>query len=130
LRGSVRSRGVELSVALVDDAAIRDLNRVYRGVDEVTDVLSFPQLEGDGLESLISGRGCGEEQLGDIVIDVEQAARQASEGGTDLQSEIEALAAHGLLHLLGFDDETDEGAEEMSAAECRLLGRSTYGAEQ
>jgi probable rRNA maturation factor len=117
---------VELSVALVDDAEIRELNSVYRGVDEVTDVLSFPQLEGAELESLVSGQGGGDEQLGDIVIDVEQAARQARESGTDLQSEVEALSAHGLLHLLGFDDETDEGASKMEAAERRLLGRSTY----
>jgi probable rRNA maturation factor len=129
LRGSVRSNRVELSVALVDDETIRALNGEYRGIDEVTDVLSFPQVVGTELRDLMRGRGGADEQLGDIVIDVEQASRQAGENGNDLQSEIEALAAHGLLHLLGYDDETEEGAAEMSSAESRLLGRSVYGVD-
>lgn len=118
---------MELSVALVDDETIRALNSEYRGIDEVTDVLSFPQVVGEQLQELILGREVTDEQLGDIVIDVEQAARQAGENGNDLQSEVEALAAHGLLHLLGYDDETEDGAAEMSAAECRFLGRGAYG---
>ena len=89
----------EISVVLCDDLFIQDLNRDYRGKDKPTDVLSFAQNDPD--------------VLGDIVISLPTAARQAAAAGWPLESEIALLGIHGLLHLLGYDDETAAGAWEM-----------------
>lgn len=83
---------------------MRSLNRQFRGKDHATDVLSFPSGE----------RGF----LGDIVIAAGVAARQAREAGHALTTELRVLALHGLLHLLGYDHEADEG--RMARAEARL----------
>ena len=87
----------ELSVALVDDERIRELNAEYRGKDRPTDVLSFSMLEGEGAEH--RGR-----LLGDVVIGVETAARQARQRRRGLDEEVARLLIHGTLHLL--DDST------------------------
>ena len=100
----------ELAVALVSDRRMRTLNRTFRGVDRVTDVLSFPVEAQDG-----SGA------LGDIVIATEVAARQAAAAGHALGTELRVLALHGLLHLLGYDHEKDDGA--MARLELRLRRR-------
>ncbi len=84
-----------------DDAFIHTLNRDYRGFDKPTDVLSFPQDVEAGV-------------LGDVVISVPTAARQAEAQGHALEREVEWLYVHGLLHLVGYDDSTDEEAEEMN----------------
>ena len=106
----------ELSIVLCDDAFMRPLNRDYRGKDAATDVLSFAMQEGDGLLE-------DDPVLGDLVISVETAARQAEEQGHDLDAELRVLLVHGLLHLLGYDHEVDEAeAAEMRAAEAKLLG--------
>ena len=94
----------ELCIALVSDRRMRALNRQFRGKDAVTDVLSFPSDE----------RGF----LGDIVIAEGAAKRQAKEHGHTMKVEIQTLALHGLLHLLGYDHETDDG--RMARAEGRL----------
>jgi probable rRNA maturation factor len=99
--------GGELSVLLVGDARMRRLNRSYRGKDRTTDVLSFPQ--GDGV-------------VGDVVISLDTARRQAREGGWSLSRELRRLVAHGILHCLGHDHEDAEAARRMAAAERRLLG--------
>jgi probable rRNA maturation factor len=91
-------------VALVPDARVRALNRQYRQKDAPTDVLSFPAEE-NGL-------------LGDVVIAVGVARRQAHEAGHSLQTELRVLALHGLLHLLGYDHEHDDG--QMARLERRL----------
>jgi probable rRNA maturation factor len=93
----------ELSVLLCDDAFIQELNRQYRGLDRPTDVLSFAQEPVPG----------GPDVLGDIVISVETARRQAREQRHSLAREVEWLLCHGMLHLLGYDDETEEGLEQM-----------------
>lgn len=116
LRAEDRSDGVEVSVALVDDARIRELNRDYRGKDRPTDVLSFPMNEeietGDDRLFL----------LGDVVISLPTAARQAGEYGWGLGEEIARLAVHGTLHLLGYDHEGDEAeAEDMRRREEEIL---------
>lgn len=98
-----KARG-DLSVAIVSDRRMRALNRQFRGEDAVTDVLSFPS----------DARGF----LGDIVIASGVAARQATDAGHILQTEIRVLALHGLLHLLGFDHESDDG--KMAGVEARL----------
>ncbi|MDO8793747.1 MAG: rRNA maturation RNase YbeY, partial [Vicinamibacterales bacterium] len=96
-------------VALVSDARVRALNRQYRGADRNTDVLSFPS--GPGVEPA----------LGDIVIATGVARRQAAAAGHALSTELKVLALHGLLHLLGYDHETDGG--EMARLEQRLRRR-------
>ncbi len=113
-----------LSVAVVSDARICELNRRYRGVDRPTDVLSFAQEEG---EQLAGARGEAVE-LGDVVISAETSERQAAAGGWTHEAEIVRLLLHGFLHLLGYDHEGNEAeAERMRAEERRLatlLGRA------
>jgi probable rRNA maturation factor len=95
-------------VAIVSDRRMRALNRQFRGKDYATDVLSFPSED----------RGF----LGDIVIASGVAARQAREAGHTLPTELKVLALHGLLHLLGYDHESDDG--KMARAEARLLKKA------
>lgn len=103
-----------VTVAFVSDRAMRELNRRWRGKGGTTDVLSFPagQDEFEKVEGL---------RLGDVVISVEQAARQANEHGLSFEDEVAQLILHGLLHLCGYDHETDKG--EMNALELRLRRR-------
>ncbi|MET0624436.1 MAG: rRNA maturation RNase YbeY [Pyrinomonadaceae bacterium] len=101
-------------VAFVSDRAMRELNRRWRGKVGTTDVLSFPA----GQEEFEKGEGLS---LGDVVVSVEQAARQAAEHGLDFEGEVRQLILHGLLHLCGYDHETDGG--EMNALELRLRRR-------
>jgi len=98
-----RARGA-LTIAVVSDARIRALNRRFRGKDRTTDVLSFPAGEPGA--------------LGDVVIAAGVAARQALSAGHSLQAEFRVLALHGLLHLLGYDHEHDDG--RMARLERRL----------
>jgi probable rRNA maturation factor len=102
-----RARGV-VSVALVSDARVRELNRRYRGRDYATDVLSFPSRE--------------RPFLGDIVIARGVARRQARSAGHSETVELRVLALHGLLHLLGYDHERDRG--RMRRVETRLRRRN------
>lgn len=103
----------ELSVLLCDDATIRPLNRQYRDKDKATDVLSFAQREGEPI-----GR---DDVLGDVVISIETAARQAAERRHETEHEVRVLLVHGICHLLGYDHEQDDEAEEMEALERDLL---------
>jgi rRNA maturation RNase YbeY len=96
---AARPGGGELSVLLVDDAAIAELNSAYRGRPQPTDVLSFSQLEGPTPPA--GGAGL----LGDVVISVETARRQARERRRPLEEEMATLLIHGVLHLLGHDHE-------------------------
>lgn len=98
--------GSTATIAFVSDKAIRQLNQQFRNVDKATDVLSFPADDADRLN------------LGDIAISVETAARQAKENGLTFDEEIAQLILHGLLHLSGYDHETDNG--EMNRLEVRL----------
>lgn len=103
----------ELSLALVDDVAMAELNERHRGKRGPTDVLSFSLLEGAHSEF----RGA---LLGDVVIDVEQAARQARRARRRLDEELAKLMLHGVLHLLGHDHEEAEEARRMRAEERRI----------
>ena len=107
----------ELSVVFCDDPHIRQLNRDHRGIDRATDVLSFAMQEGsDVLED--------DPVLGDLVVSIDTATRQADELGHPLTHELRVLLVHGLLHLLGYDHETGpKDAAEMQDAEQRLLAR-------
>ncbi len=111
------SQNTEVSVLLTGDETIKILNGQYRGIDETTDVLSFSQHETD---EVFPGAD-DENLLGDIVISVETARRQAEARGFTMDEEIEILLVHGLLHLLGYDHSEPDQAEEMFARQAELL---------
>jgi len=94
-----------VDVLLTDDATIKRLNRSFRGKNKATDVLSFPAADGTGV-------------AGDLAISLDTAVKQAAEFGHSTEDEVRVLMLHGLLHLAGYDHETDEG--EMAAEEQRL----------
>ena len=110
----------EISVMLVSDAEIRDLNRRYRGKDMATDVLSFPQLEGDIPDAVAWPEGVSY-PIGDIVISLPRTIEQAAEFGHSQAREFGFLLVHGLLHLLGFDHESPAEASAMREREEDLL---------
>jgi len=107
LRHEGVSNDPEISLVFCDDPFIQTLNAEYRGKDKPTDVLSFAQDD--------------PQFLGDIVISVPTAARQAEAAGWPLENEIALLGIHGLLHLLGCDDETEAGAWDMQRRTERVL---------
>jgi probable rRNA maturation factor len=109
----------QLSVTFVDDGRIRELNAQWRGKDRPTDVLSFPMIEPAELEA--PGPSGIPRMLGDIVVSLEMASRQASEYGHSVEREIGFLLVHGLLHLLGEDHETPEQDESMRARQREIL---------
>ena len=100
----------QVTVLLTTDAAIRKLNRQFRGVDKPTDVLSFPAAD----------QGSGQ-VAGDLAISIPTAKRQAQEQGHSLSMEVKVLILHGLLHLAGYDHESDGG--QMARRERVLRGR-------
>ncbi len=105
-----------LSLLLTDDAHVRKLNRTHRGKDKATDVLSFPALRAG------SGQAEEEQFLGDIAISLDTARRQAAAYDAPLQSEVNRLLIHGLLHLLGHDHHEAVERAVMEAEERRLAG--------
>lgn len=113
-------RGVELSVALVSDAIIHELNRSYRRKDKPTDVLAFALEEGEQLAAAGARR-----MLGDVILSVDTARRQAEERKRPLLDELTMLLAHGLLHLLGYDHQTDKQEREMTALTRELEAASS-----
>lgn len=104
------ARGKSATIAFVSDWKMRALNKTFRGKNRTTDVLSFP-FEADEFEA-------GEDNLGDVIISLEQAERQAKENNLEFALEIKQLILHGVLHLCGYDHETDAG--EMNEIELRL----------
>lgn len=110
LVAAIEPRARSLGVRLVSDTEMRDLNRRYRGKDRPTDVLSFPG--GPSIEGY---------HLGDIVVSIPMARRQAREQGVSAQIELRTLLIHGVLHCLGHDHERDDG--EMHQLEQRLRRR-------
>jgi probable rRNA maturation factor len=101
----------EVSVLLTDDAAVRVLNREWRGFDKPTNVLSFPA----------PTQTAGPAMLGDIAIAYETVAREAAEEGKPFLHHLAHLAVHGYLHLMGYDHQTDSEAEAMEALERDVL---------
>ncbi len=98
-----------LSIAFVSEKDIRRLNRVYRGKDKVTDILSFPVSDG--------------EMLGELLINYEQAVRQAQEMKHSVRDEVVFLIVHGTLHLLGYDHEKPLDAKNMFSLQTKILNR-------
>lgn len=108
-----RARGAEATVVLGDDALVRGLNRTYRGKDKPTNVLSFPfQLPRGAVPSGM---------LGDIVLAAETITVEAAERATPPLDHLQHLVIHGLLHLLGFDHQTDAEAKDMERLETEIL---------
>lgn len=105
----------EVSLSLVDNNEIRELNRAYRGKDYSTDVLSFPLIEDDEIIEF------EEKLLGDIVISVEKAAEQASEYNHSFEREMGFLVVHSMFHLMGYDHDTEEATKEMRSKEEAVL---------
>ena len=127
------ANGKTAAIAFISDRRMKELNNLFRGKNSTTDVLSFPHepdefmseppavaggLSSESGQVQPSATADGSDFLGDIVISVEQAARQAEENGLTLENEIKQLILHGLLHLCGYDHETDNG--EMNARELEL----------
>jgi probable rRNA maturation factor len=109
----------EVSLSLVTDDQIRQLNRDYRGIDRPTDVLSFALNEENPQDPQIFG--LEDNLLGDIVISVERAQCQAVEYGHSFERELLYLAIHGILHLLGYDHETEDERVTMRTKEEEVL---------
>ena len=122
--------GAEVAARLVDDTAIRAINQAHRGIDRATDVLSFPTI------SYREGRTAGSSLklvrreynpntglcfLGDLVISLPRAMEQAAAYGHSLERELGYLTAHGVLHLCGYDHETEDGQRVMRALEEQAL---------
>ncbi len=105
--------GSEVSVVLTDDARIRVLNRDHRGFDKPTNVLSFPQ---EGPEADAYGP-----LLGDIVVARQTVEREAVDAGLPLRHHLTHMIVHGLLHLVGYDHQHDDEAEEMERLETAIL---------
>jgi len=110
---------VEVSFCFCDDETIRRYNASYRHVDEPTDVLSFP-LQSSGCSSLHSTPPAPL-PLGDVMISLDTAKRQAEQNGLPLETEILMLALHGVLHLMGCEDETDAGRTRMNEQAVHVL---------
>jgi len=104
----------DVSIAFVDDEAMQDLNKRFRKKNKTTDVLTFP-----ADDSYADPKGKGR-PIGDIVISVDQARRQAADEKHSLAAEVRYLILHGILHALGYDHETDSG--EMNALEMEVRG--------
>jgi probable rRNA maturation factor len=112
----------QVGLLIVGDGAIHELNMEHRGVDKATDVLSFPLIEpGEAITQADVDPETGEVVLGDIVISLPAAERQAAEYGNSLAREACFLAVHGTLHLLGYDHETDAERGEMRKLEEAVL---------
>jgi probable rRNA maturation factor len=106
----------ELSITLVDNVSIQEINRDYLDRDWPTNVISFSMLEGEG-------GGIQPHLLGDVIISTERAASDALEGGVPFTHELWFLLLHGILHLIGYDHErgTEEEAQEMEAKEREIF---------
>lgn len=108
---AIGTNNQDATIVFVSDAAIRKLNYDFRAKNTPTDVLSFPAEQAQFEKA-------GGLRLGDVVISIEQASRQAKEHGVSFENELAQLILHGLLHLSGYDHETDHG--EMNRLELRL----------
>jgi probable rRNA maturation factor len=109
----------EIAVMLTDDAGIRTLNNNWRGIDKPTNVLSFPALQPTGP----IGEDDPPRMLGDIAIAYETMRHEADEAQKPFEHHLSHLTVHGFLHLIGYDHETDDEAEEMEALETEILAQ-------
>ncbi|MFO7775108.1 MAG: rRNA maturation RNase YbeY [Candidatus Hydrogenedentota bacterium] len=113
-KGEGYASEAEVSLLFCDDVRIQALNSQYRGVDAPTDVLAFPQEEHPGEEALV---------LGDIVISLETVAERSGGDRDAMRREVDLLLCHGLLHLLGYDHQTEAERREMAQRQAHYLAR-------
>ncbi|MBT5780646.1 MAG: rRNA maturation RNase YbeY [Rhodospirillaceae bacterium] len=104
----------ELAIVLADDALVRALNKDYRGIDKATNVLAFRYADGETAPA-------PGEALGDVVVALETARREAETAGRSLHEHLSHLVIHGVLHLLGYDHANDPDAETMENLEIQAL---------
>ncbi|HHZ17127.1 MAG TPA: rRNA maturation RNase YbeY [Clostridia bacterium] len=119
----------EVSVTLVNDETIQELNKSYRGIDRPTDVLSFAFDEATEGEAAVSMSEQEIHLLGEIVISLERTIAQAEEYGHSVEREMAFLFVHGMLHLLGYDHQEDEERRQMRQIEEEILEAVAYGRE-
>ncbi len=112
---------IEIAVRLTSDDEVHTLNRQYRGKDKPTNVLSFPMVQPDLLDTVTQGSDDGEVLLGDIVLAHGVCTAEAAEKGVSIEDHATHLIVHGTLHLLGHDHGTDAQAEEMEGLERDVL---------
>lgn len=112
----VRKEDMEVSVSFVDMEEIRELNRIYRDKDEITDVLSFPQYE-----NIAQIPPQGKVSIGDVVLCTEQALLQADDFGHSPERELVYLFTHSIFHLLGYDHMEDDAKERMRKVEEKIM---------
>ncbi len=113
----------EVSLSFVSDEEIREINKNFRDMDKSTDVLSFPQIDYD-VDEVVMTNEKGEIVLGDIIISIDTAKRQAEEYGHSLKREICFLTVHSMLHLLGYDHMNEEDEKEMFAKQKDILEKA------
>ena len=118
--------GAEVSVVLADDGLVRRLNRDFRGQDKATNVLSFPTVDGpivDGAAARASGAAGGDlpAVLGDVVVALQTVRREAAAQGKPLGHHLSHLVVHGVLHLVGYDHDSEGDAAIMEELETRVL---------
>jgi probable rRNA maturation factor len=118
-----RDRTLEVSVALIDDARLRELNRIYRGRDEATNVLAFAALEAGKQETAVAAPKSAPLALGDVVVALQTARGEATYQGKPLGDHLSHLVVHGVLHLAGFDHGNAAEAEVMEGLETRILAK-------
>lgn len=115
----------EINIVLAGNRELQRLNRQYRGKDAPTDVLSFAMLEKGGP----AAAGDGAQMLGDVYISLDKAGEQAAEAGHPLHREILILAIHGLLHLIGYDHQSEDDYEAMRKRELEILNLADQAGE-
>jgi len=113
----------EVSLSFVSDEEIQEINKNFRDMDKSTDVLSFPQIDYD-VDEVVMTNEKGEIVLGDIIISIDTAKRQAEEYGHSLKREICFLTVHSMLHLLGYDHMTEEEEAEMFGKQKDILEKA------
>jgi probable rRNA maturation factor len=111
---------IEISIRLTSDSEVHALNRQYRGKDKPTNVLSFPMVQPDLIETLANADD-GEVLLGDIVLAYETCVREAADRNVPLEAHATHLIVHGVLHLLGYDHMNDAEAEAMEGIERHVM---------
>ena len=111
-------KSFEISISIVTDEEIRRINKEFRRIDKATDVLSFPQFDFSVVNPVESDENM---LLGDIIISIDKAKNQAEEYGHPLQRELAFLTAHSILHLLGYDHETQEEEKDMRLRQKNIL---------
>lgn len=120
------SKKVEISITLTDDEEIKEINAQHRNINQVTDVISFPQIDWERYESEPSGYTRPEKKdiiLGDIVISIDRLIEQAADYNHSLERELGFLLAHSMFHLLGYDHMEEKEEEQMIEKQEAVLGK-------